>query len=437
MTAILTQKQQDIVDGAVSFLRSGKEELTISGLAGTGKTTTLIQMVAALIAEGRKVAVAAPTGKAAFVINSKANGLFQAETIHRTLTQEPYSKLAKIHTELDTIENSLGSREPTEEERSRLTELYKILDKESKRDHLRFSPKDNEKINFDTIVFDEASMIGRKKIYEPFIAPLHGVKKIFVGDSAQLPPVQDDPAIDLANADFHLTEILRQSNSGGIIPLSHHITKHGAFLDKAQLMEYGDIKLVNTTTLSAIPGHEDHQIVVWRNKTRHAFSNYMRLARGFDYTKRPRHEQHLPMVGESLMVDASNPNVRVTRGQILKVLNVYSTSHNPYLCNIDAEDENGAARSLIICTTDLAYERELVATRGSDSDKRSRRDAERMGIPVMFPYAITCHKAQGSEWNKVLVIDEMGHTNDDWRKWAYTAVTRARSQLTLASPSLF
>ena len=49
-----------------------------------------------------------------------------------------------------------------------------------------------------------------------------------------------------------------------------------------------------------------------------------------------------------------------------------------------------------------------------------------------FGYAITCHKAQGSEWNKVLVIEEsFPFPKDEHARWLYTACTRAASRLVL------
>jgi exodeoxyribonuclease-5 len=46
-------------------------------------------------------------------------------------------------------------------------------------------------------------------------------------------------------------------------------------------------------------------------------------------------------------------------------------------------------------------------------------------------WAITCHKSQGSAWDDVLVWDESHVFRDDWKRWLYTAITRAASRLTI------
>jgi exodeoxyribonuclease-5 len=72
------------------------------------------------------------------------------------------------------------------------------------------------------------------------------------------------------------------------------------------------------------------------------------------------------------------------------------------------------------------------------TDKRGRREYQRPFeyglVPADFGYALTCHKAQGSEWDRVLVYDEgtgSGVMRDPIlrRRWLYTAVTRAKREL--------
>jgi ATP-dependent exoDNAse (exonuclease V) alpha subunit len=46
-----------------------------------------------------------------------------------------------------------------------------------------------------------------------------------------------------------------------------------------------------------------------------------------------------------------------------------------------------------------------------------------------YAYAMTVHKSQGSEWAKVAVVQDMNESHDDYREWAYTAATRAKSEL--------
>jgi exodeoxyribonuclease-5 len=49
-----------------------------------------------------------------------------------------------------------------------------------------------------------------------------------------------------------------------------------------------------------------------------------------------------------------------------------------------------------------------------------------------YAYAITCHKAQGSEWDKVLVFEEsFPFDKTEHRRWLYTAITRAKEKLVI------
>ena len=57
----------------------------------------------------------------------------------------------------------------------------------------------------------------------------------------------------------------------------------------------------------------------------------------------------------------------------------------------------------------------------------TRRDAQEFD----YGYALTCHKAQGSQWDDVIVLDESGCFRQDAARWLYTAVTRAVERVTV------
>ena len=66
-----------------------------------------------------------------------------------------------------------------------------------------------------------------------------------------------------------------------------------------------------------------------------------------------------------------------------------------------------------------------------DDDEDNVWDEDEM-TTFTFGFALTVHKSQGSEWDNALIIDEMPHSKPDWRKWAYTAITRAAKQVLIA-----
>ena len=437
----LTEAQSKAVQGSLDFLKTCDEsaELRISGLAGTGKTTTLVEIVRAIQDAGWRPAVCTPTGKAAHVINSKQN-VFTATTLHKALTERPIDRLAHIHKrldELDLMEQGGGTLSPAEaEERQNLTLMLDEQQKE--KENLGFVPIEIEDFmgEFNCLVFDESSMIGKTSTYDLLIDRIP-VPRLYFGDSAQLPPVKDTPAIDLAAAEFRFEQILRQAAGSGIIPFSHHITKKNSFPKLSSLSGYDDITIIKNHRLEDVEGYEgtDYQILVWKNQTRRDLSKWVRYSRGFDFTEQDY--QFLPMVGEQLMIDQNDDKRRLLKGQIVTVQRVmfYNPGFNPFVVMVEVEDERKVKRTFPISLTDLADGYPVPEIK-SDADRiRKQNYANRKGVGVMYPYAITVHKAQGSEWDKVFVLGEMQDTMPDWRRWACTAATRARKHLVYADHS--
>lgn len=436
---VLTAQQQAAVDSAIRFAHNSEgigAEFLLSGLAGTGKTTTLVEIVARLRAEGYRPCVCTPTGKAAHVINSKQS-VFLAKTLHSALSKRPNDGLALIHQRLDELEIKWNSETGlTPEEQEEEAALLKKLDKAKKNGGaLSFEPipVDEFFMSYDTLVFDESSMIGKRETYDKLIERIP-CRKYFVGDEAQLPPVKDVPAVNLARANAKLTQILRQGSDSGILAFAHAV--HGGKVMKAAEMEkYPDLTVVKDHHYKSVDNFlTEHQIVVWKNDERAQINTRARIARGFDFTTQKH--THLPLPGETLMVDKNSPEQRLLSGEILTVESVdeYNFWGNPYLATITASDSRGHIRSIMISMTDMAYKTILNPNHSEVEDQRARRDAERRGLRVMFSYAITCHKAQGSEWDKVVYVGSMmPFSTKEWKAHWYTGCTRARKELVVAS----
>ncbi len=440
----LTQKQTELLERAVSFAESGdtEEYFVGAGLAGTGKTTTMVETLRALRDAGFRPRVCAPTGKATFVINQKQKE-FRASTIHKALTKHPYDGLAQIHSQIDVLHKLAQDRPLTPEEITQEAVLFEQLEAaKGEAGALSFEPIDPEEFYaaHDLLVFDESSMIGKMQIYDKLISPIK-VPKLFFGDDAQLPPVLDTPAVDFRRARGKLTQILRQGADSGILHFAHGIHS-GRVMTKAELKKYDDVTIVNDDTSKVIlPFATDHQIVCWMNKERHRLNPAIRQLLGFDFKKQMRPEW--PMPGEKLMVDQNDEDRLLLKGQIMTVISVMEHPKYPmnsYLCMLTCIDENGVERTFPVTLTDMCPSVEKFRELGmeledsSHQDKKSRWVADKVGIQMMYSYAITAHKAQGSEWDKVLVVGSMiPQGNGDWQKWWYTAVTRARSELVIAS----
>jgi len=443
--AITLNAEQDLAIGmALEYLEEGDGEnhFTVSGLAGTGKTVTLIELVRRMKEQGFRPAVCAPTGKAAHVISGKQD-YFKARTLHSVLTDNPVDHLKEINARMEVCKADMMARPHMRAELlAEWENLQDLADKYGNKSKMSFQAIDPEDFYefFDCLICDEASMIGQDTMMRPFINNIK-VPKIYFGDYGQLPPVQDRPAIDLANPDIKLTEIHRQAEGSGIIKVAHNVRGNGAvdietFAASADLT-YSDDEGIATVLEYA----KDHQVLVWKNVTRHHLNLAIRLAKGFDYVSLPDGDQLRPMPGEELLFDQNKADDGIFKGQPLKIVEIQATDEymkrtNPYLTKATIELENGLEYSCVLCLSDLIPPNVMLMDNQRE-DTYSRIESERKGVKVMYPYALTVHKSQGSEWPKVCVVGEYPRRMDGFPEWFYTGVTRAKDELVVLSKSYF
>lgn len=176
----LTPAQQAAADSATRTLAARRPFLLI-GPAGTGKTTTAVSIIAALLAKGLRVAATAPTHAAAKVLARKLQA-------------------ANLDAPISTIHALLGLSPSSDDAVRRLRRTG-----------------ENKATDFGVVVLDEASMVGRDLQAE--IDALAPASVLYLGDSAQLPPVMEVEAPiftrDIARAE--LREIVRQGEGNPII----------------------------------------------------------------------------------------------------------------------------------------------------------------------------------------------------------------------------
>jgi AAA domain/UvrD-like helicase C-terminal domain len=448
MTIILTPEQESLVDKAIAFAEKCRNhpdystlgstaEFVIAGKAGTGKTTATMEIVRRLKELGFKPCVMAPTGKAAHVLNSK-NPDLEATTIHKALSTHPIDFLAPIHAQLNDLDKLALERPLTDLEKEEESQLYKQLDnaKKSPVSTLGFEPTTTEEFTADgrdIIICDEASMVGLKSIYNPLMAHIR-VPKIFIGDSAQLPPVNDTSAINLKKPDAKLETIMRQAEGSGILTYAHNISK-GMVMTRKGAVKYPDLTIIPDHDVTAIrPFLRDHIVICHTNKERHKFNTAARQERGVKFENRKY--PFLPCVGEKLVVDTNMPDQRLLRGQLLEVIEDCTTRGyfyqiNPYLANIKVRDDAGRERKLYVNIADLVGVEPLVKNKTEDSKYRHYANKK---LAVRFSYSFTAHTAQGSEHDKVVVVGSiMPDSGGETDNWYYTAVTRAKHALVVAS----
>lgn len=393
---ILTEKQQQGLDIAVARYQLGAPWTCISGYAGSGKSTLIKFIIAALGLTNNEVCYVAYTGKAAQVLRQK--GCPNAITAHKLLYKaKPMPNGTYIF-----------------EEKPILDEDYKLL------------------------VVDEISMLPM----EMWLALLkHRIPVIACGDPFQLPPVdQDADNHVLDDPHIFLDEIMRQAQDSEIIRLSMHI-REGQPLNTFKASENQVIICKPQDVVSGMYEWAD-QILCATNERRHSVNTIMRDLKGFG----PE-----PEVGDKIIslrnqwefFSNSNepaPLTNGTIGYITKSLkkNLYipqwiSASPIPVLYT-GMEDENeDLFEAIPIDYTSLTTGQKFLT---GQQEFKMRKNSRCPNPPFEFAYAygITVHKSQGSEWKKVLVFEErFPFDKTEHARWLYTAVTRASEKLVVVS----
>jgi exodeoxyribonuclease-5 len=376
----LTRHQQDAVDICVEKIRSGSKLTKLNGYAGTGKTT-----LAGIIAErsGMEPKYAAYTGKAAFVLSRKG---FPAQTIHSLLMRYEGKK-----------------RDKTGDE-----ELVFSLD----------GGKASGLGGY-LLVLDETSMIGQW-LGERIMSI--GIPVLAIGDPFQLPPVKDVPYFG-GEPDAMLTEVVR--HDGIVLSLATEIRENAKLYRDVLGKRVYDGLYSKASPLNRMGYLEFDQILVGRNDTRHAGNLRMRGLMGYGDTV---------VTGEKIMCLENNYRFGTYNGQQFKVLGsrrsgAFILARLDCQCNPDSWE--------LICATcgwDMGREVPMWAdefTYTGNGVKRPDRTRSTRAMVATYGYVITVNKAQGSEWESVLVIDETDKMGGDHARWLYTAFTRSMSELAI------
>ncbi len=245
-------------------------------------------------------------------------------------------------------------------------------------------------------IIDEASMVS-EEIYEDLAS--FKLPMIYVGDHGQLEPV-DSKFNLMEKPDYTLEEIHR--NAGDIPRFAEHLRK--GYAARSFECEDGSVEL-----LFRDPSVEElmsvDQIICAYNKTRVQLNQRIREAKG--YTE-------LIHVGERVMCLRNNRKLGLFNGMQGIVLGLSSGRYGRKYLDLQFDD---------LTFEGIPYD---TACFGQETYK-IKHSAE---SPNPFDYcdAITCHKSQGDEWEKVLVIEQKCK-NWDHKRWSYTGSSRPKVQL--------
>lgn len=291
-----------------------------------------------------------------------------------------------------------------------------------------FKKRDNLDPNIRLIVVDEAAMVD-KKLATDLLS--YKIPIIALGDKHQLPPIFGDSAF-LNKPDFELTEIMRQKEDSSILALAQEIINSKYIYLQPKVVD-NNLCIIRKKDFFESGGEESllkaDVVICGKNSTRDELNKLIRKL----YLKKLGYgDEHVPelIIGEKIICRKNNwfvqvENVNLINGLIGYVTDIDIENRTSETINIDFKPDFINSEFSHI---KMNFKYFLGNKQVKDIIKNSHYDR---GELFELGYAITCHLSQGSQYRKVIVFCERLGDNDYFKKWLYTAVTRASEKLIL------
>jgi exodeoxyribonuclease-5 len=391
----LTDEQTAVFNTAIEWFDASKEEyvtpppLTIGGWAGCGKTVLISHLSAYLTRRNIKHAICAPTGKAASVIRRKLH----AQGLNPAFCGTMHSLLYNVD------ERDDGSID------------WKL--------RIELDP-------FQVIIIDEASMVSKTMLADVMS---FGRPVIAVGDHGQLPPVGEMAGL-MDNPVLRLETIHRQAQGNPILALAHHVRHHGT-IPRRLLGESNErltVRIAAEVPLAwfnplITEGAWDTAVITYTNRRRTEINRYIL--------------DQLPEDGPKQVLILRNAKLD---GVFL------ANGMRGILTKLGVPDSIGRCRAeIFLPDEELFFDGPLFLPQmGRDATLASFATAAHeavgvnrwldLGLLTDWAYALTCHKAQSDQWRNVIVEVNRSYAmdSDTYRRWVYTALTRASHGVKLA-----
>ena len=368
-------QQDEALKAVATWLKAGRPQLfRLFGYAGTGKTT-----LARYFAEhvDGQVQFAAFTGKAAQVLRSK--GATNARTIH-SLIYRPRGE------------------EAVEDETTGKTSMSPTFSLN------RQSPIAKAAL----VVIDECSMVD-EQLGRDLLS--FGTPILVLGDPGQLPPISGGGFFTEQEPDFLLTEIHRQARDNPIIRMALDV-REGRDLAYG---DYGGARVIGKDEVRQDQVLDADQVLVGTNRTRRRYNQRLRDLRGFDAL--------YPQAGDKLVCLRNDPAKGLLNGSLWKVMTSSRETVKPGINLLVTPEEDDPDRGVAKI--------KLLKAAFDEPDAEIPWQTKKRYDDFDYGYALTVHKAQGSQWNEVVLFDESFAFRDTRARWLYTAITRAAERLTI------
>lgn len=488
----LTSSQQQALDLINDFLQQNDRRcFLLGGYAGTGKTHLIGLLTNQVLDTHRQVVLLAPTGRAARVLGHKTG--LPASTVHSHIYTPSSEEVPEEEDQPGVIVAHFkvkGNQDP-------INALY-IVDESSMISDIA---GDQETVRFGSgrLLADLIEFVGWNA---PIPIQGNARKVIFVGDPAQLPPVQGpfSPALSeeylkkeygIISISFTMTDVVRQKSDSGIVDNSLRIRsaiEKGNY-QKFQITPAEDVEIVSSPFSEIWNGlilknrHKQVMVVTWSND------------RALQYNKVMRHclwggrDEDQLLAGDRVMCVANNRRHLILNGELFEILEVcpyherqsisikgrteqvellfrdarirFADDFNQEIItecklleNILWSNERALSRDELLALRiefetrrEMRYPRKKLWKENPSEFKKQREeyllalqeDPYYNAVHVKFGFAVTCHKAQGGEWDEVFVDfrGPFNTRNERYFRWAYTAITRAKRHLyALFAPNL-
>jgi hypothetical protein len=474
----LSPSQECAIEKIESFLYSPEEVFILNGYAGSGKTTILKGLVDYLESIEKDYMIMAPTGRAAKVIKEKTGK--EAFTIHKSIYS--YEEMIDI------------------EEGNSFFYYYKL--------------RNNTDVAGKIFIVDESSMISDAKSQGEFFqfgtghlltdlftytrvnVPSVDSKIIFLGDPCQLPPVGDssskalDPVylrekFGVTTMEAELKEVKRQDEESGILKAATRMRK------SISSGFFNDFNLRSNKTDILNPAYDEF-LNTWKkiesSKIIIASKNKTCLDLNLQIRQRLFGNADLPVQsGDILIIGGNNYRKGIFNGEFA-VVNVISAVNIVRTVNLrgkgsvtlswrdielifpDSGNDNKVVTGKMLenflygdnflkpeetqaLYVDFVIRHKELKPKTEEFKQAIIKDDYFNCILLKFGYAVTCHKAQGGEWDNVFTIwdhenqegfncftdkqQRRAKDNEAFFRWAYTAVTRSSKKLFALNPPFF
>jgi len=421
----------------------------MTGYAGTGKTSVISSIVKTLDLLRMKSVLLAPTGRAAKVLSSYSGR--QAYTIHKKIYRQKSSK------------DGLGSFS---------------LDRNLHRDTFFIVDEASMVSNISA----DSSLFGSGKVLDDLIEYVYSgteCKLIMVGDTAQLPPVGStvSPALDetvLSEYGFglvscELKQVVRQSETSGILMnatrVRLQVAENNLVHPSIDCINYKDtIRITGEELIDEIStaygtsGVDGTIIVVNSNKQANRYNQGIRNRIFFREEEISTGDMVMVVKNNYFIIEEDESGAGfIANGDIAEVKRIRKYEERYgfrfadmvlYFPDYKLEIESKVMMDVLhLDTPALPSEKNKELFQNVLADyvhiktRRKQYDAVKKdpyfnALQIKFAYAVTCHKAQGGQWERVFIDQGMFNRNEvtiDYLRWFYTALTRSTDKVYLVN----